>query len=92
MEILNIFKHYQHTKIKDPYHVLNYTLTISLAAIYMGYNFVYLSIIDFAVVAKIYLIDFDLALAEGLFQAIMSAGGILGGIIPVYLIGKLSRR
>ena len=74
MELLNIFKHYQHTKIRDPCHVLNYTLTISLAVVYLGLNFVYLSTVDFTVVAKIYGIDFDLALAEGLFQAVISIG------------------
>jgi len=83
MELLSIFKQYQHTKIKDPYHVLNYTLTISLAVVYMGLNFVYLSTIDFTVVAKIFQIDSDLALAEGLLMAVISIGGIIGAVIPV---------
>jgi len=92
MEILNIFKNFQHTKIRDPFHVLFYTITASLSIVYLGYNFVFLSAIEFRVIAEIYQIDIDVTVAEGLYQGIISFGGLFGGLLPVYLVSRFSRK
>ena len=91
MEALNIFKD-PHTKIKDPYHSLAYSCTLTLSNLFFGFTLVYLSAIDFPVIAKIYSIEFDLYFAQGLFQGVLPIGGAVGALSSSYLVSKLSRK
>jgi hypothetical protein len=92
MEALSIFKNYSHTKIRDPYYTLYYIITICISEIYFGYTLIYLSAIDFPVIANIYSIDFNIHVAQGLFQGIVPIGGAVGAIASTYFVSKLSRR
>jgi len=92
MEALSIFRHFEHTKIRDPYHSLFYTLTLCMSNIYFGYTLVYLSSVDFPVIVKVYSIDYDINLAQGIFQGITPIGGAVGAVSSTYFISKLSRR
>lgn len=92
MESLNIFKDYSKSKILDPYRCLYYTIIICISEIYFGYTLIYLSAIDFKVIAKNFNIDFDLYLAQGVFQGIIPIGGAVGAISSTFFVSKLSRR
>ena len=91
MEALNVFKD-PNSKVKDPYYSLAYSCTLSLSNLFFGYTLVYLSAIDFPVIAKIYSIDFDLNFAQGLFQGVLPIGGAVGALSSSYLVTKLSRK
>ena len=92
MEVLNIFKDWSASKIRDPFHVLKYALTLSLSQIYLGYTYVYLSAIDFTVITQRYAINFDYTTAQSLFMGVLAFGGLLGAVSPTLFISKLSRR
>ena len=72
--------------------MLYYTITICISEIYFGYTLIYLSAIDFPVIAQVFSIDFNVHFAQGLFQAIVPVGGAIGAISSTYFISKLSRR
>lgn len=92
MEAFSIFRDCSHTKIKDPYHSLKYTLALCTAELYFGYTLIYISAVDFRVIAKNYSIDFDIDLAQGMFQGILPIGGAVGAVSSTYFISKFSRR
>ena len=92
MQALSIFKEFSHTKIKDPYHTLKYALALCSAEIYFAYTLIYLSAVDFKVIANNYSIDFDIDLAQGIFQGILPIGGSMGAVSSTFFISKLSRR
>ena len=43
-------------------------------------------------IAKNYSIDFDIDLAQGLFQGILPIGGAIGAVSSTFFISKFSRR
>ena len=92
MEILNIFRNDHKTIVKNPSRTFLQTLNLSLSIVYISYFYVYLSAVDFAVVIRIYSIDFDPVLAESVLQSITGIGGLLGAFTPVLFVCKLSRR
>ena len=63
-----------------------------MSSFYFGYTLIYLSAIDFAVIAQEYSIDFDVNLAQGIMQGIMPIGGTIGALTSTYFVSKLSRR
>lgn len=92
MEALSIFKDFSHTNIKDPFHALKFICSICLSEIYFGYTLIYLSAVDFPVIVDIFSIDFDISLAQGLFQGIVPIGGAFGAYISSFLVATISRR
>lgn len=92
MEALSIFKDFSHTSMKDPFHALKFIGSICLSEIYFGYTLIYLSAVDFPVIAHIFSIDFDIAFAQGLFQGIVPIGGAFGAYLSSFLVARLSRR
>jgi hypothetical protein len=91
MEALKVFKD-PNTKVKDPYHALAYSCTLTLSNLFFGFTLVYLSAVDFPIIAKIYSIDIDLHFAQGLFQGVLPIGGAVGALSSSSLVSKLSRK
>ena len=91
MEALKVFKD-PNSKVKDPYYCLSYSCTLTLSNLFFGFTLVYLSALDFPVIAQIYSIDFDLHFAQGLFQGVLPIGGAVGALSSSYLVSKLSRK
>jgi uncharacterized protein (DUF697 family) len=65
---------------------------VCLSDFYFGYTLVYLSAVDFNIIAEQFGIDFDPSVAQGIFQGIMPIGGALGAMSSAYFIGLFSRR
>jgi hypothetical protein len=53
---------------------------------------IYLSVVDFDIVVDAFKIDYDPAVAKGIFQGVMPIGGAIGAVSSAYLIGLFSRR
>jgi hypothetical protein len=67
-------------------------LALCSAELYFGYTLIYLSAVDFKVIATNYSIDFDIDFAQGIFQGILPIGGAMGALCSTLFISKLSRR
>ena len=65
---------------------------ICLSSFYFGYTIIYLSVIDFKVIMKIYGIEMGKGDAEGLLTFCVPLGGCLGALASSYFIKKVSRR
>ena len=91
METLAIFRN-PNLKVKNPFLSLYFVMTFCLSSMYFGYTLVYLSAVNFSVIAKLYSIDFDISLAQGLFQGVLPIGGAIGATLSTKFITMLSRR
>jgi hypothetical protein len=72
--------------------VLMAIVNISLSAFYFGYTILYLSVIDFGTVIKIYGIEMEPSTAEGILTFCVPLGGLFGALSSSYFIRNLSRR
>ena len=87
-----LFKEDPARKAKNATHAFYYIFTICISSIYFGYTLIYLSAVDFNTLAGIFGIDFDVSLAQGLFQGVLPIGGAFGAVSSSYFIRLLSRR
>lgn len=78
--------------MRNPMDAMKFCITVCLSNIYYGYTLIYISGIDFSVIAQQYNIDFDIHTAQGIFQGVMPIGGAIGAVSSVYFITKFSRR
>lgn len=65
---------------------------IALSSIYFGYVQVYLGAIKIETIVKVYNVDFDQSLAQGLLNGCIPFGAIFGSLSIQLLLSKLSRR
>jgi uncharacterized protein (DUF697 family) len=65
---------------------------IALSSFYFGYTMVYLPAIDFAAIYKLYGIDINYQVAQGILVACAPIGGGLGAVSSSLLISRVSRR
>ena len=80
------------SKVKSPKTSLCYAITLCMSSVYFGYMLVYLSAIDFPVIANIYSITYDLSFAQGLSQGVLPIGAAVGAMLSTLIISRLSRR
>jgi hypothetical protein len=78
--------------MRNPYDAMKFAFAVCLSNIYFGYTLIYLSAVDFPVIAKIFGIDYDIHTAQGIFQGVVPIGGALGAFFSSYFIEKFSRR
>jgi hypothetical protein len=67
-------------------------INVCLSAFYFGYMIIYLSVIDFDAIRKVFSIDMDPAVAEGLLTFCVPLGGLFGSYFSSFFISRLSRR
>lgn len=67
-------------------------VNISLSSFYFGYIIIYLNVIDFDTVIKIFSIDMEKAQAEGFLTFCVPLGGLFGSLLSSYFIKNISRR
>lgn len=54
--------------MRNPYDAMKFAFAVCLSNIYFGYTLIYLSAVDFPVIAKIFGIDYDIHTAQELFK------------------------
>lgn len=65
--------------------------TIGLSSFYFGYTIIYLSVLDFGAVMRIFAIEMEEADAEGLLTFCVQLGGLFGSALSGCFIRRLSR-
>lgn len=72
--------------------ILMIIFNIALSSFYFGYAMVYLPAIDFAAIYKLYGIQINYQVAQGILVACVPIGGGLGAVSSSILLEKFSRR
>ena len=68
------------------------TMNICFSLFYYSYNFAYFGTYDFQVIYKIFQIEMDPILAEGILQGLVPIGSGIGSLLSLSLILNFSRR
>lgn len=92
MEMFNIFKDYSKAQIKNPFATIYYMFTLCLSGFYFGFTLILISAVDFETIAAVYNIDFDISVAQGLFQGVTPIGGAIGAVSSAYFVSIFSRK
>lgn len=80
------------TKYRSFFRILLVISNVSLSSFYFGYTIIYLSVLDFNLVIRIFDINISRSLAEGLITSCVPIGGLIGAYFSSYFIKHLSRR
>jgi hypothetical protein len=63
-----------------------------MSLFYNGYTLIYISAINFNVIAEDFKIDFSKSVAQGIFQGIVPIGGAVGCLSSAYFLQTFSRK
>jgi hypothetical protein len=65
---------------------------ISLSSFYFGYTMIYLTLIDLYTLIDHYSITIDHSVAQGILNACIPAGALIGALISRFVLQSFSRR
>lgn len=65
---------------------------ISLSSFYFGYSVIYFAAVPYETISKIYGIELDVALAQGLLNGAIGVGALFGSFLSSFLLNKFTRR
>jgi hypothetical protein len=72
--------------------VLLLIINMSLSSFYFGYTIIYLNVIQFDTVMKIFNINMQKSQAEGFLTFCVPLGGLFGSFLSSYFISNISRK